>query len=178
MDGWLSLRRVWISDMTSLIVMISFARSSSVLPWSGCADRIGAGLRSVVIVREELIKEPLFGAKFGSMEGSAGDSTHVLQHRDVDDLHRERLQGLLVPHALDHRETARAEGVKHVVVLERVPGLRAIPRLPTEASARMETPPLLTPPRRCSLPGAWPATWGGRCRPHGCSCTRPSRLPV
>ena len=79
----------------------------------------------MVIVREELIKEALFGAKFGSMEGSAGDSTHVLQHRDVDDLHRERLQGLLIPHALDHRETARAEGVKHVVVLERVPGLRA-----------------------------------------------------
>ena len=66
------MRRVWISDMTSLMVMISFARSSSVLPSSGCADRIGAGLRSVVIAREKLmIKEALIGAKFGLMEALA-----------------------------------------------------------------------------------------------------------
>ena len=43
------MRRVWISDMTSLMVMISFARSSSVLFSSGCGDWVRGGFgRSVV----------------------------------------------------------------------------------------------------------------------------------
>ena len=41
------MRRVWISDMTSLMVMISFARSSSVLFSSGCADWVRGWVRAV-----------------------------------------------------------------------------------------------------------------------------------
>ena len=54
-----------------------------------------------------------------------GDGSQTRSFCFVDDLHRERLQGFLVPHALDHREPARAEGVEHVVELQRMSLLRA-----------------------------------------------------
>ena len=48
-------------------------------------------------------------------------NTHrVFVQGDVDDLHGEVLPTGFQPHALDHREPTSAEGIKHVVLHERV----------------------------------------------------------
>lgn len=49
---------------------------------------------------------------------------------DVDDLHREILACELVAHALDHRETARPEGVQEVILLQGMPLGAVVPEIP------------------------------------------------
>ena len=55
---------------------------------------------------------------------------------DVDDLHREILACELVAHALDHRETARPEGVKRSYFCRGCPSEQLFPRSLVDASRR------------------------------------------